>query len=130
MSTLKSYAAKVQPAMQNTANRVWRIMQYKMPELRNFDCPEIVMNNRLRSTAGLSRYLVNRVDLGTKFFVHSLEYQVYMEKIILPHELAHQADYNLFGESELACGHGEHWEFIMEKVLNLPANRYHRMGRL
>lgn len=130
MATLKAYAAKAQPIMQNTADRVWRMMQHKLPELRLFECPQIIMNNRLRATAGMCWYESNKIDLGTKFMLHSTEYQVYMEKIILPHELAHQADFNLFGKSEDPSGHGDHWQFIMEKVLNLPANRYHRMERV
>jgi predicted SprT family Zn-dependent metalloprotease len=47
-----------------------------------------------------------------------------MFTIILPHEIAHQADFDLFGESEKFCGHGVKWAEIMLQ-LGLPANKYH-----
>jgi predicted SprT family Zn-dependent metalloprotease len=130
MSQLKAYAAAAQPVLQTTAQKIWRMMQYKMPELQQFDCPDIIMNNRLRSTAGLCYFNNNRIDIGTKFCLHSREYQIYIQRIILPHELAHQADFNLFGLSELKCGHGKNWQYIMTHILNLPANKYHKMERV
>jgi len=127
MSQLKAFAATVEPIITKKANAVWRMMQYKMPELQQFDCPDINMNNRLRSTAGQCWVERNRIDIATKFLLHSQAYQVYMMEIILPHELAHQADFNVFGTSELKCGHGKYWQYIMTDILNLPANKYHKM---
>jgi predicted SprT family Zn-dependent metalloprotease len=49
-----------------------------------------------------------------------------MMDVILPHEIIHQADFNLFGESEKICGHGEKWCEIMVNY-GLPANPYHTM---
>lgn len=130
MSTLKVYAAAAEPVLQNTGNKIWRLMQHKLPELQQFDCPDIIMNNRLRATAGRCFYELNKIDIGTKFYLHSQAYQIYIEKIILPHELAHQADFNIFGKSELKCGHGKNWQWIMTDILNLPANKYHKMERV
>ncbi|MFN7317903.1 MAG: SprT-like domain-containing protein [bacterium] len=130
MSQLKVFAAKAEPVIVKRANAIWRMMQHKLPELEFFECPDIQLNNRLRSTAGRCWLQRNQVDIATKYLMHSQAYQVYMLEIILPHELAHQADYNLFGESELACGHGKHWQYIMTNILNLPANKYHKMERL
>jgi predicted SprT family Zn-dependent metalloprotease len=130
MSELKAFAAAAEPVMTKEAKKIWRLMQHKLPELKQFDCPEIILNNRLRSTAGRCWMQSNKIDIATKYLMHSQAYQIYVLKIILPHELAHQADFNVFGESELACGHGKNWQFIMTKVLNLPANKYHKMERL
>lgn len=49
-----------------------------------------------------------------------------MRLVILPHEIAHQADYNLFGLSEKICGHGKNWCKIMLQ-LGLAPNKYHSM---
>ena len=49
-----------------------------------------------------------------------------MFAVILPHEMAHQADFNLFGDSEKNCGHGRKWCEIMVRY-GLPANKYHSM---
>ena len=49
-----------------------------------------------------------------------------MLDVILPHELVHQADYNLFGESEFKHGHGLNWIKIMQDV-GLAPNRYHSL---
>ena len=47
-----------------------------------------------------------------------------MLRVILTHEIAHQADFNLFGFSEKKCGHGKKWAEIMLE-LGLPADKYH-----
>jgi predicted SprT family Zn-dependent metalloprotease len=46
--------------------------------------------------------------------------------VILPHEIIHQADWNLFGKSEKICGHGANWQKIMLEY-GLPANPHHTM---
>jgi predicted SprT family Zn-dependent metalloprotease len=49
-----------------------------------------------------------------------------MIDIILPHEIIHQADFNLFGESEKKCGHGKNWCAIMQ-TYGLSPQKYHNM---
>jgi predicted SprT family Zn-dependent metalloprotease len=49
-----------------------------------------------------------------------------MTNIILPHEIIHQADYNLFGLSEAKCGHGKKWHEIMINY-GLSPDVYHSM---
>ena len=49
-----------------------------------------------------------------------------MLNVILPHEIAHQIDFNLYGFSELKCGHGKKWCETMVK-LGLPANKFHSL---
>ncbi len=75
--------------------------------------PIIELNGRLWRVAGLSHQESNVVELGYKFFAYSPDYANNMAKIILPHEIIHQADYNLFGLSEAKCGHGNNWKMLM-----------------
>jgi hypothetical protein len=49
-----------------------------------------------------------------------------MTTIILPHEIAHQVDYNLFGTSEEKTGHGIMWQSIMLDY-GLEPTPYHMM---
>ena len=61
-----------------------------------------------------------------KFFKNGNKNFNYMIDVILPHEIIHQADFDLFGESEKICGHGEKWCEIMVNY-GLPAEKYHNM---
>jgi predicted SprT family Zn-dependent metalloprotease len=45
---------------------------------------------------------------------------------ILPHEIIHQADFDLFGESEKNCGHGKNWVSLMLQY-GLKPDFYHTM---
>lgn len=91
--------------------------------LYQFKPPKIVLNNRLSRTAGRCWQAENQIDLAGKFLD---KFPVEMQNIILPHEIAHQIDFNLFGKSEKKCGHGKNWCEIMVK-LGLPADKYHTL---
>jgi len=93
------------------------------PKLQNFDYPKIHLNNRLRVTAGQCNQPDRIVEIGTKFL---LKYPKEILRVTLPHELAHQADFDLYGESEWKHGHGKTWCAIMKKF-GLPPDRYHEM---
>lgn len=109
--------------IQNYAEKLWDSYIELFPKLAKFDCPKIVLCNRLTRTAGKNYQPNNKIHLGNKFFIkHKKE----MLTVILPHELAHQIDWNLFGFSEKNCGHGKKWQEIMLK-LGLPPNKYHSM---
>ena len=111
-NTINAYAA-----------RLWDSYIELFPKLAKFDCHKIVLCNRLTRTAGKNYQPENKIHLGNKFFAkHKKE----MLTVILPHEMAHQIDFNLFGLSEKKCGHGVQWAKIMVK-LGLPANKYHSM---
>jgi predicted SprT family Zn-dependent metalloprotease len=103
------------------AKKIWQDLAAIYPRLRNFR-----LNNRLYRTAGYCRQDVNCIDLGTKFFLYSEEYRDTMLDIILPHEIIHQADFFLFGESDKKCGHGTGWRTIME-AYGLSAEPFHQM---
>ena len=63
--------------------------------------------------------------MGTKFFLKSANIRE-LYAVTLPHELIHQCDYDLFGESEFVHAHGKNWCMIMARY-GLPAKRFHSM---
>ena len=112
--------------LQNQTNLIWDTLCEMYLPLTHFNPPVIELNGRLWRTAGRCHQEDNVIQLGTKFLEHSIEYRDIMTDIILPHEIIHQADYNLFGESEAKCGHGKHWREIMINY-GLEPNPYHNM---
>ena len=109
--------------VEKATNSVWSALAESYPKLVRFDPPKIVLCNRLTRTAGKCYQEENRIHIANKFFVRNYSE---MFSVILPHEIAHQADFDLFGESEKKCGHGEKWSEIMVK-LGLPADKYHSL---
>ena len=105
--------------VQTCALPIWVIY----PELKNFECPEIRLNDRFTSTAGLTWPNENVIQLGTKFFA---KYEKTMLMVILPHEIAHQVDCNLNGFPKKNRWHGKRWKKIMV-AYGLPADTYHDM---
>lgn len=105
---------------------IWNKLQIIHPKLKSRGCPDIILNNRFTATAGTANQHDRRIEMATKFIIHSPEYYNIMFNIILPHELAHIADYDLFGESNKKCGHGNNWKMIMLQ-LGLPPDKYHSM---
>lgn len=108
------------------AYRVWGNLCELRPNLVRFDPPKITLNARLWRTAGRCFQTTRHIDLGLKFFLHSKTYANNMRDVIIPHEIMHQADYDLYGESEKKCGHGENWAKLMVEY-GLAANKYHTM---
>lgn len=108
-------------------DRIWDALCEIRPKLVRFNPPKIALNNRLWRTAGMTYQEKNIVELATKFFLFSAQYANEMESVILPHEVIHQADYNLYGLSEKNCGHGENWQNLMVEY-GLPAKKYHSMA--
>ena len=104
---------------------IWDSLCEMYPDLAKFDCPKIRLNNRFWRTAGICDQEKNIIELGTKFFQTKKNCDT-MVDVILPHEIIHQADFNLFGESEKNCGHGEKWREIMVNY-GLEPNPYHSM---
>lgn len=108
------------------AAQIWRELCRLYPRLRSFVVPEIRLNNRLWRSAGFCYQQQNRIELGTKFFLYSQDYADQMIEIILPHEIIHQADYYLHGESDLKCGHGTNWRTMMQ-AYGLAPEPFHSM---
>lgn len=109
--------------LEKTTDSLWLALCESYPKLIRFNPPQIILNNRFTKTAGCSYQETNIIHLGNKFFPKNYNQ---MFQTILPHEIAHQADYNLFGLSEKKCGHGKNWAKIMVK-LGLPADKYHSL---
>ena len=129
MRLTKAQKAEFEQYLSGIAHKHWTKFKILYPELQHFEMPQIVLNNRLSATAGLSYQKSNRVELCTKFFFHSDAYTTIMIHEIIPHELAHQIDYNLFGECKEKGGHGKNWSAIMQRF-GLAPKRYHRMERV
>jgi predicted SprT family Zn-dependent metalloprotease len=107
------------------AGVIWDSLCEMYPDLTKYDCPKIQLNGRLWRTAGKCFQEDNFIELGTKFF-NSAKNRDIMVDVILPHEIIHQADWNLFGESEKICGHGKKWREIMVQY-GLEPNPHHTM---
>lgn len=105
---------------------IWDSLCEIYTPLVHYNEPKVELNGRFWRTAGQCFQAENRIQIATKFFFHKTEYRDYMINVILPHEVIHQADFNLFGESEKICGHGKKWCEIMVKY-GLPAEKYHHM---
>lgn len=105
---------------------IWDSLCEMYPKLCKLNPPKIRLCGRLWRTAGMCHQEDRIVQLGYKFFLHSAEYRKQMFTVILPHEIIHQADFDLFGQSEKICGHGENWQKIMIQY-GLEPNKFHSM---
>ena len=85
--------------------------------------PAIIFNNRFYRCAGRSHQQERIVELGSKFFG---AYANEMLRVIVPHEVIHQADFDLFGFSDKKCGHGTNWRMLMLQY-GLPDDKFHSL---
>jgi predicted SprT family Zn-dependent metalloprotease len=104
-------------------NKIWERLSIDNPMLIRYNPPKIVLCNRLTRTAGKCYQTENLIHMANKFFINNAHE---MMTTILPHEIIHQADYNLFGDSEKTCGHGVHWQMLMVQY-GLKPDPYHYM---
>ena len=102
---------------------LWDTYCESFPALVKFDCPKIIINNRYTKCAGCNVSSDNIVQLGGKFLV---KFPDNMIEVILPHELAHQIDYNLNGWYDRKPHHGKAWITIMNTIGQNP-EPYHTM---
>lgn len=103
--------------------KVWETLCELRPALVRFDVPKIVLSPYLWRTAGQANQVERIAEFSIKFTIASKERAWYMQHIIIPHELIHHADYDLYGESEKNCGHGEKWAQLMVDY-GIPADVY------
>ena len=109
--------------LQQLAQNYWDEYCEIFPALVKFDCPTITLNGRLSKCAGRNTCENNSIELGTKFFAkHSYN----MLTVILPHEMAHQIDWDLNGWYDRKPHHGKAWIEIMVKIGQNP-DPYHTM---
>lgn len=103
--------------------KYWGMMCEIRPALVRFDPPKIILNGRIWATAGYATQQTREMNLSLKFMLFSKKHGKLMQGVILPHELAHHADFDLNGESDKKCGHGEKWAQIMVDF-GLPADKF------
>ena len=109
--------------LQKMAEKLWDEYAETFPALLHFDCPKVTINNRFTKTAGCNRTETNHIEMAGKFLA---KFEWNMLNVILPHELAHQIDYNLNGWHKGKLHHGKTWVVIMVKLGQNP-EPYHRM---
>jgi predicted SprT family Zn-dependent metalloprotease len=112
--------------LQRNTAMIWDTLCELYTPLVHYNEPTLELNPYTWRTAGSCYQEENLIQMSYKFMKYSPEYYNYMLQIILPHEIIHQADYNLFGDSEKICGHGVNWQRIMLEY-GLEANPYHTM---
>ena len=112
---------QVRQAVLPYCETVWQALKSTYPELGTM--PTIVINNRLTKTAGQCFQPENVVELSGNFL---MAYREQMIAQIVPHELIHAADYQLFGKSEKRCGHGAGWKMLMVRY-GLDPEPFHDM---
>lgn len=112
-----------QTNLQKLAEKLWEEYCEIFPKLVKFDCPTIVINNRFTSTGGMNYSEKNRVELAGKFFANNAKV---MCEVTLPHELAHQIDFNLNGWYNRRKHHNSKWCEIMALIGQIP-DPYHYM---
>ena len=105
---------------------IWDNLCELYSPLTKYNPPIIEVNGRIYRTAGRCHQEDNLIHMGYKFFLYSKGFYNNMFNIILPHEIIHQADYNLFGLSEAKCGHGIKWQEIMISY-GLSPDKHHNM---
>lgn len=83
------------------------------------NCPKMVLNNRLKTTAGRCHLDHGFIDLSTELF---WQYTENFVKDTIPHELAHMVAYRVYGDE----GHGKDWYSVIDKM-GIPTSRLHNM---
>jgi predicted SprT family Zn-dependent metalloprotease len=112
-----------QKTLQNLANMLWG--QYRRVYPKIGTCPEIVVNKRLKTTAGRCFVEHRKIDLAHKFLVSHREM---MLEDTLPHELAHQIDFDVNGWPKNNRWHGAQWQKIVLQ-LGIKTSTYHEMNK-
>ncbi|MGI9278411.1 MAG: SprT family zinc-dependent metalloprotease [Endozoicomonas sp.] len=87
--------------------------------LKRFPRPQITLNLR-GETAGQAWTEKNQLRLNKQLFKENKEH--FLEHTV-GHEVAHLIAHQLFGRN--IRPHGREWQFIMEEVFRLPAQRTH-----
>ena len=108
---------KLNAKVQATGARVWA--RFASLYTLHTSIPELQISKRLKTTAGFCYHEKRVITLCYDLL---LEYPGDMYNVIIPHEIAHQVDWDIYKES----GHGKTWKSIMVKY-GLPPDRCHKM---
>ncbi len=87
----------------------------------NKPMPVFKMNKRLKTTAGRNFWELRVIDLSVELFSQHPEY---FRDDTIPHELAHQVCFDVYGECKQI--HGTEWKSVMRAV-GLEPSTYHSM---
>lgn len=99
--------------LQRMAQGVWENACEVFPNLVKYDCPKIILNNRLSSTGGRCFVRENKIDLSAKLInKHGMPF-IYE---VLPHEIGHQIDYRINGWPKNNRWHGSSFVVIGAKL--------------
>jgi SprT protein len=103
---------------QKTVGKTWANLVRVYPGL-TLPMPTVSLNARLKTTAGRSFYTHRKIDLSTSLFA---EHPFNFVGDTIPHEVCHQAAWDLFQEK----GHGEPWRRVMIAI-GVQPSRCHQM---
>lgn len=107
------------------AGVIWEALCEIHPRLCTFDVPEVRLNGRMWRTAGQAFQEYGYITISPKFY--DAGFKTRMNKVVLPHELIHMADFYLFGFGEKECGHGKNWQMLMLQY-GLEPEPFHTMN--
>lgn len=111
---------ELQTLSQQRLTDVWDFSIKAWPKLSAFSMPKLTINNRMKVNAAWCRTEGNHIELASCYL---LTYPGYMIKQIIPHELAHQIDYNLNGWFKGKHHHNAYWCGYMGRF-GLPPDAY------
>lgn len=115
----KILAKMVMPSV----NEAWDKLIKLRPALKTHYMPSVLFDMRLTKAAAYCYYQMNVIRLSPFYYTQN---QKEFEQVIIPHELIHQAIYNLHGETE--SDHCPLWEQLMiEYGLEPNHNTSHTM---
>ena len=108
---------ELQGVAQAAADKAWKIFKHVYPRVGTM--PKIVLNRRLKTTAGRCDLAAREVDLSVDLMrANMAEFQ----KIIIPHELAHMVAWDIYKDP----GHGADWKRVMV-IYGIPPDRCHSL---
>jgi predicted SprT family Zn-dependent metalloprotease len=114
-------ASTIQNLADCSAQNTWDILCSLYPKHLNKTAPKVVLNKRLKTTAGRAfiAHDPQYIDLSVELME---QYLNEFCTVIIPHELAHCVAFLVYNDP----GHGKHWKRIM-KELGLIPERCHNM---
>jgi predicted SprT family Zn-dependent metalloprotease len=106
--------AELQGFAQACVSYSWRILVDKFLPLRVCLQPSVILNARLKTTAGRMFVETRKMDLSLDL-MHQYPQEFKLE--IIPHELCHQVAYDVFGigkaDQTRVEWHGSEWAHVM-----------------
>ena len=98
---------------------IWNRYCDIFPKLVRSRVPSVRLNNRLKTCGGRIFTETRECELSSEMFYYN---QKEYFDIIIPHELAHQVDWDLFKGS----GHRASWKGVMV-AYGIPPDTYHNL---